>query len=61
MVEPNAGGILFGIKNYHVFVKVKGASSQRIYITGSELHDVKTPYQLDSDVKPGSVKAANNF
>ncbi len=44
-----------------VLVKVKGATSQKIYITGSALHDVKTPYQLDSDVKPDAVKAVNNY
>jgi hypothetical protein len=44
-----------------VFIKVKGATSQKIYLTGSELHDVKTPYKLDADVKPGTVKAVNNF
>jgi len=44
-----------------VFVKVKGAKSQKIYITGSELHGVKTPYELDSGVNPDAVKAVNNF
>ena len=44
-----------------VFVKVRGASSQKIYITGSDLHDVKTPYQLDSDVNPDAVQTVNNF
>jgi len=44
-----------------VFVKVKGATSRRIYITGSALHDVKAPYQLDPDVKPDAVKAVNNY
>ncbi|MGD1104812.1 MAG: glycosyl hydrolase family 28 protein [Terriglobia bacterium] len=44
-----------------LFLKVKGAKSRNIYLVGNELHGVKTPYQLDSDVKPGSVKAANNF
>jgi hypothetical protein len=44
-----------------VFVKVKGAKSRKIYITESALHDVKTPYQLDSGVQPGTVKVTNNF
>ena len=44
-----------------VFVKVKGASSAKITITGSELHDVKTPFQVDSDVKPDAVRETNNF
>ncbi len=44
-----------------VFLKVKGANSREIYITGSELHGVMTPYQLEPGVKPGAVKAVNNF
>jgi hypothetical protein len=45
----------------NVFVKVKGATSQKIYVTGSALHDVKTTYQIDAGVKPDAVKAVNNF
>jgi len=52
-VEPRPGTKLF--------LKVRGASSQKIYLVGNDLHDVKTPYQLDSGVKPGTVKALNNF
>jgi hypothetical protein len=44
-----------------VFVKVKGSKSRRIYLNGNALHDVKTPYQLDPEVQPETVKAANNF
>jgi len=45
----------------NVFLKVKGSTSQKIYITGSELHDVKTPYALDDGVNSDAVKAINNF
>ena len=45
----------------NVFLKVKGANSSRIYITGSELHDVKTPYELDPGVKADAVSTLNNF
>jgi hypothetical protein len=44
-----------------VFVEVKGAKSQKIYITRSALHDVKTPYKLDPEVKPGTVEAVKNY
>jgi hypothetical protein len=44
-----------------VFVKVKGATSRKIYISGSDLHEAKTPYQLDPEVKPDAVQAGNNY
>ncbi len=44
-----------------VFLDVKGAASQKIYIVGSELHGVATPYHLESGVKPETVKAVDNF
>jgi hypothetical protein len=44
-----------------VFVKVKGADSRKIYIIGSDLDGVKTPFELDSGVKADAVKALNNF
>ncbi len=44
-----------------VFLSVKGAKSQGIYLVGNELHGAKTPYRLDGDVRDGAVKTANNF
>ena len=44
-----------------VFVKVKGADSRKIYITGSDLDGVKTPYGLDLGVKADAVKMMDNF
>ena len=44
-----------------LFLRVKGAHSQRIYLNANELHDVKTPYELDGEVKPDAVKATSDF
>jgi hypothetical protein len=44
-----------------VFLKVKGAKSQNIYLHGNELHAVHIPYQLDKDVKAGTVKETNTY
>ncbi len=39
-----------------VFLKVKGAKSQNINLHGNELHAVHVPYELDKEVKVGTVK-----
>jgi len=44
-----------------VFLKVKGAKSQNIYLHGNELHPAHIPYQADKDVKPGTVKESDNY
>jgi hypothetical protein len=44
-----------------LFLQVKGAGSQGIYLVGNELHGANTPYQADTEVKAGTVKAAGNF
>jgi hypothetical protein len=44
-----------------VFLRVQGAKSQKIYLTGNEWHNAKTPYKVDADVRQGAVKAINNF
>jgi hypothetical protein len=44
-----------------VFLKVKGAKSQHVYLVGNELREVRSPYQVDADVKEGAVKEAGNF
>ncbi len=44
-----------------VFLKVTGANSKDIYVVNNELHEAGSPYQLNSDVQEGTVKAANNF
>ena len=44
-----------------LFLQVKGAGSGKIDLVGNELHDARTIYKLDNDVKPGAVKAADNF
>ena len=44
-----------------LFLKVKGAKSQRIYLVGNEWHEARTPYKLDTGVRPDAVKAENNF
>jgi hypothetical protein len=44
-----------------VFLKVKGAKSQGIYLVGNELHEANTPYRSDPDVKEGAIMAVDNF
>jgi len=44
-----------------VFLRVKGPSSEKIYLVGNELHDTQTPFVVDAGVKEGTVKAFNNF
>jgi hypothetical protein len=44
-----------------VFLNVRGAKSQRIYLVGNELHDAQTAFHLDPDVKAGTVTADHNF
>jgi hypothetical protein len=45
----------------NVFLKVQGSNSGKIYLIGSELHDVKIPVELDSTVNKDAVIQANNF
>lgn len=44
-----------------LFLKVKGSDSRGIYLVGNALHDVKTHYQLDPGVKPGTVKEVYEY
>ena len=44
-----------------VFLKVEGKESKSIYLVGNDLHDSSAPYQVDSEVKDGAVKATGNF
>ncbi len=43
------------------FLKVTGANSKDIYLVNNELHEAGSPYQLNTEVKEGTVKTANNF
>jgi polygalacturonase len=44
-----------------VFLKVVGKESRGIYLVGNELHDSRTPYEVDAEVKAGALKAIGNF
>ena len=44
-----------------VFLGVKGATSQGIYLVGNELHQAQTSYQSGAGVKEGAVTADRNF
>jgi hypothetical protein len=44
-----------------VFLEVKGPKSQHVYLVGNELHEVRSPYRVDADVKERAVKEAGNF
>jgi hypothetical protein len=44
-----------------VFLKVKGPTSEKIYLVGNELHDAAKPFDVAADVKEGTVHAANNY
>ena len=44
-----------------IFLKVKGAKSQDIYLHGNSLHTAHIPYQIDKDVKPGTVRETNDL
>jgi hypothetical protein len=44
-----------------VFLQVKGAKSQNIYLHSNELHGAHVPFQADKDVKPGTVKESDNY
>jgi hypothetical protein len=44
-----------------VFLKVKGPHSSRIYLIDNELHDVRSHYLVDADVKEGTVKQVGNW
>jgi len=44
-----------------VFLKVKGPSSQHVYLIDNALHDVRSPYLVDSDVKEGTVKESGSW
>ncbi len=45
----------------NIFLKIAGAETQNIHLFGNDFHAAKTPYVLDSDVKPASVTALDNF
>jgi hypothetical protein len=44
-----------------VFLQVKGPASRKIYLVGNELHDAAKAFEIDTDVKEGTVDAVNNF
>jgi hypothetical protein len=44
-----------------VYLKIQGATSHGIYLVGNELHEARTPWQVESDVKDGTVKLAGNY
>jgi len=43
------------------FLRVKGPQSRHIYLVGNAMHEVQSPYQLDADVKEGTVKETGDF
>jgi len=45
----------------NVFLKVSGASSHDIHLLDNNFRDAKVSYQLESDVKPETVTALDNF
>lgn len=45
----------------NAFLKVKGAASQGIYLSGNDLRHAKVPFELDGGVARGAVTAAINF
>jgi len=44
-----------------VFLKVKGPQNRRVYLINNELHDVRSHYLADEDVKEGTVKESGNW
>jgi hypothetical protein len=44
-----------------VFLGVKGAKSQNIFLHGNEIHMARASSQLDKDVKAGTVKESDNY
>jgi hypothetical protein len=44
-----------------VFLKVKGSNSRHVYLVGNELHEVRSPYQVDAEVKEGAVKQVGDY
>jgi hypothetical protein len=44
-----------------VFLKVKGPRRRHVYLIGNELHEVRSPYQLDAEVKEGAVREVLNL
>ncbi len=44
-----------------VFLKVAGQSSRAIGLYGNDFRKAQVPYQVDSDVRSGEVKAIENF
>ena len=45
----------------NVFLKIAGAGTQNVHLFGNDFHQAKVAYVLDSDVKPASVTALDNF
>ena len=43
------------------FLKIAGSDTRDIHLLGNDFHQAKVPYQLDPDVKPGSVTMLDNF
>jgi Glycosyl hydrolases family 28 len=44
-----------------VYLKIQGATSEGIYLVGNELHEARIPWQVESDVKDGTVRVAGNY
>ena len=44
-----------------VFLKVKDSKSRRVYLINNELHEVRSHYWVDADVKEGTVKESGNW
>jgi hypothetical protein len=44
-----------------VFLKVKGPQSRHVYLINNELHEVRSHYLVDADVKEGTVKEVGNW
>jgi len=45
----------------NVFLKFAGADTHDVHLIGNNFREAKVPYQLDSDVKPDSITALDNF
>jgi hypothetical protein len=44
-----------------VYLKIQGATSEGIYLVGNELHEARIPWQVEPDVKDGTVRVAGNY
>ncbi len=44
-----------------VFLRVKGPQNRHVYLVNNELHEVRSRYLADTDVKEGTVKESGNW